>query len=222
MKNVLIIAPHADDETLGCGGAILKHKSQGDNVSWLIATSMTEKQGYSKGQIKTRETEINKVQKAYGFTETLRLGLPTTQLDQVGLGNLISKMSEAFKKLQPNVVYLPYRGDAHSDHAFVFDAASACCKWFRNSSVQSVLAYETLSETGFSLNPNDMGFKPNVYMNIEKFLKKKIDIMSIYKGEMGEFPFPRNKDSMRHLAQLRGSQCGFKAAEAFMLLKEIR
>ncbi|HOL48574.1 MAG TPA: PIG-L family deacetylase, partial [bacterium] len=38
MSNVLVIAPHPDDETLGCGGTLLKHIANNDNVYWLIIT----------------------------------------------------------------------------------------------------------------------------------------------------------------------------------------
>jgi len=45
MNKVLVIAPHPDDETLSCGGTLLKHKSIEDEVHWLILTNITEKDG---------------------------------------------------------------------------------------------------------------------------------------------------------------------------------
>ena len=39
MSNVLVVAPHPDDETLGCGGTLMNHISQGDTINWLIMTS---------------------------------------------------------------------------------------------------------------------------------------------------------------------------------------
>ena len=46
MTRVLVIAPHADDESLGCGGSILRHVSEGDDVHWLLVTGMSEKSGF--------------------------------------------------------------------------------------------------------------------------------------------------------------------------------
>lgn len=38
MNRVLCVAVHPDDETLGCGGTLLKHKAQGDEIYWLFLT----------------------------------------------------------------------------------------------------------------------------------------------------------------------------------------
>ena len=48
MKKVLFVAPHPDDETLGCGGTILKHKANGDEIYWLIITNIDEATGWNK------------------------------------------------------------------------------------------------------------------------------------------------------------------------------
>ena len=79
--------------------------------------------------------------------------------------------------------------------------------------------YETLSETEFNFLGNRV-FRPNVYIDISKYFEDKIETMKIYDGEMGEHPFPRSERAIRALASLRGSQCGFKFAEAFELLYE--
>jgi LmbE family N-acetylglucosaminyl deacetylase len=221
MKNVLIIAPHPDDETLGCGGTLLRHKFQGDAIHWLIVTGMTEEFGFSANQISLRDAEIENVAQRYGFTSVHNLRLPTTRLDASPLGDLIAKISGVVRLVQPEVVYLPYRGDVHSDHKCVFDAAAPCTKWFRYGFIKRVLAYETQSETDFDINPDSRGFRPNVFINIETNLEDKIRIMKLYTGETGKFPFPRSEEALRALAALRGSAAGYKAAEAFMLLKEI-
>lgn len=174
MKNVLIISPHPDDETLGCGGTLLKHKVIGDVLHWIIITNMKASHQFSIERIQKRNAEI---------------------------------------------IYVPYRGDVHTDHAVVFDAVISCTKWFRYPYVKQVLAYETLSETDFGLNPDSQGFRPNLFVNIEGFLEEKINIMKIYESEMGMFPFPRSEQAIRALAYVRGAASGYQAAEAFMILK---
>lgn len=218
---VAVIAPHPDDETLGCGGTLLKHRENGDELHWIIVTGMTEHLSFSPERIAKRNTEIEMVSQQYAFKTVHQLGFPTTQLDHMPMGDIVEKIGNVFREIQPNIVYLPYRGDVHTDHAVVFDAVISCTKWFRYPSINRILAYETLSETEFGLNPDVNGFRPNVFVNIESHLEKKIEIMRTFESEVGEFPFPRSDDAIRALAALRGAAAGCKAAEAFMLLKEI-
>jgi LmbE family N-acetylglucosaminyl deacetylase len=128
-------------------------------------------------------------------------------------------LSDAFQRFEPVEVLLPNRGDAHSDHRTVFDAAVACTKWFRYPTVRRVLAYETLSETDFGLSPGD-AFQPNYFVDITTHLEAKLAALQLYESEMHEFPFPRSVAALRALAAIRGAASGFVAAEAFQLLRE--
>ena len=67
MNKVCVIAPHPDDETLGCGGTILKHKKLKDKINWICVTSMKASNLWNKKNIERRDKEINMVIKAYGF-----------------------------------------------------------------------------------------------------------------------------------------------------------
>lgn len=218
---VLCIAPHPDDETIGCGGTLLRHVAEGDQVTWLIATGMREP-AFTAERIEQRQRELIAVAARYKFIETRQLGFETTRLDCPPMADVVTAMSHVFQLVQPNVVYVPYRNDVHSDHGVVFDAAAACCKSFRYHSVKAVYAYETLSETEFGLRPDDPGFRPNLFVNIQEFLDSKIEIMKLYGPELRDFPFPRSEVCLRAQAALRGAQSGLSAAEAFMILKEIR
>ncbi|NQV83566.1 MAG: PIG-L family deacetylase [Rhodospirillales bacterium] len=222
MSTILVVAPHPDDETLGSGGTLLRHKADGDELHWLIVTDMTEKSGFSEAQIDAREKELASVEKAYGFSSVTRLGFPATRLDEVTLGDVINAMGEAFTKISPNTLYVPFSGDVHSEHRISFEAVSACCKCFRHPGIQQVIACEISSETDFGIDPSRQAFRPNLFVDISAHLDEKIRIMETYDGEMGAFPFPRSPEAIRALATLRGSQAGCSAAEAFMILKEIR
>ena len=221
-KTVLCIAPHPDDETLGCGGTLLRHIAEGDDVHWLIVTGITETLGFSAARVASRAREIDAVAAAYGFKQVHRAGLPTTRLDALPKSELVGAVGDVISLVRPNVLYVPYRNDVHSDHAAVFDAAISCSKTFRYPSIRQICAYETLSETEFGLRPDDPGFRPNLFIDIARWVERKIDIMRMYEGEMSAFPFPRSEECLRAQAMLRGSQAGALGAEAFMILKEIR
>ena len=220
MSIVLVVAPHPDDETLGCGGTLLRHRSNGDEVHWLVITKLAG-EAYSATRLESRQQEVREVAAAYGFASTTQLGFETTRLDQIGLNEIVSRIGSVISTVKPEVVYLPYPGDAHTDHCIVYQAASAATKWFRHPSVRRILACEILSETDFGLAPDGLPFKPNSFVDISPWLEKKLEIMHLYAGEMGTHPFPRSDLAIRSLAALRGAQCGTDAAEAFMILKEI-
>ena len=215
----LVIAPHPDDEILGCGGTLLRRKEEGNELGWLIVTEMSVSMGFSAESVGQRETEIKKIAELIGFEQVYQLGLPSAQLDQIKKIDLVNKFSKVFNNFKPEEVLLPYRYDVHSDHKVVFDSVAACSKWFRYPYVKRVLAYETISETDFNLNPNN-SFRANYFVDISKYLERKIEAMSIYESEIYEFPFPRSIEAIRSLATLRGANSGFLAAEAFQLLRE--
>lgn len=221
MKKVIVVAPHPDDETLGSGGTLLRHKEQGDEVHWLIVTDIAQESDLYLKRLHSREKEIEKVKNMYGFNSVYNLKWPTTRLDTLPIGDIVNSISSVFQKVHPEIVYLPYPGDIHTDHKVVFNAVASCTKWFRYDSVKRVLAYETLSETDFVINPDGNCFRPNVFIDISKYLETKLEIMKVYTDELNEFPFPRSEQAIRALASLRGAASGCKAAEAFMLLKEI-
>lgn len=221
MKNILVIAPHPDDETLGCGGTLLRHVAEGDRVYWLIGTTIKEKNGYSTDRVNSRQKEIKEVSQMYGFAGYKQLDFDTTELDLVPRNILIQQISEYVNEVEPYTIYLPYRNDVHSDHAQIFDASVACTKAFRYPFVKKVCVYETLSETEFGMRTDDLGFKPNMWVDITKYLDRKIEIMNIFKSELGEHPFPRSTMNIRALATYRGATSGCISSEAFMILKEI-
>jgi LmbE family N-acetylglucosaminyl deacetylase len=199
---------------------MLRLKAEGHKVAWLIVTRITSEAGWSKEKIQQRADEIKRVTAFFGFDSVFELNFPTTQLDQVPMSDLVAAISNVFKTFDPEEVFVPHPSDVHTDHKVVFDAVASCTKWFRYPSVRRVLAYETLSETDFGLQKNQ-AFRPNVFVNIDPYLAKKLQAMKIYESELGEFPFPRSHEAIQALASLRGAASGFKAAEAFELLREI-
>jgi LmbE family N-acetylglucosaminyl deacetylase len=218
MKTI-VIAPHPDDEVLGAGGTLLRRKAEGGEIAWLLMTSVSETAGWSAEKVSRRAEEIRAVKEFFKFDEVFSLEFPATQLDQIPTNTLVSGISAAFNSFQPEEVIVPHPSDIHSDHRIVFNAVASCTKWFRYPSVRRVLAYETLSETDFSLG-TDHGFCPTVFVDIGKYIDDKLRAMDIYSSELGAFPFPRSHQAIRALATVRGAASGFTAAEAFQLLRE--
>ena len=218
MKNkILIIAVHPDDETLGCGGTLLKHKANGDEVHWLICTQTDIKNDFYT----TREQEIEKVHDLYNFDTVTNLQLKTMQVDEYSMSALIGKISKIINEVKPNIIYLPFKGDVHSDHRKIFEASYSCTKSFRYPFIKKIYMIETLSETEFAPSTKEDSFIPNVFVDISEFMDKKIEILKVFESEIAEHPFPRSERNLKALATLRGATCGCEYAESFILLKEI-
>ena len=222
MNRVLVVAVHPDDETLGCGGTLLKHKSNNDEIHWLIVTDIKEPEGFDKFTIEKRKIEIDKVKRLFNFDSVHKLGLSTTKIDEYSMSSLIENISSVINKVKPHIIYLPFKGDIHSDHKHVFNAAYSCTKSFRYPFIKIIYMMETLSETEFSLSTKDESFIPNVFVDISDYMDKKIEAMEIYEGEMGSHPFPRSERNIKALATHRGATVGCEYAESFMLIKEVK
>jgi N-acetylglucosamine malate deacetylase 1 len=219
-NKILFVAPHPDDETLGCGGTILKHKANGDEIYWMIITNISEKDGWNKDTVIRRKEEINKVDKEYGFSKTFKLDFPTTKLDEIPISNIIGEVSKVFNEVKPNTIYVNNRSDIHTDHQIVFKAVMSCTKSFRYPSIKRILMYETLSETEFSPALPEYNFVPNVFVDITQFFENKIEIMKVYKSEIMESPLPRSIDTIKAKCKYLGSRIGCDYAESFCLLFE--
>lgn len=207
---VLVIAVHPDDETLGCGGTLLKHKKKGDEINCLFVTSGNEEQ----------QKLIGEVAESYGFNNYLNLFFPENQLDDISLNDLIPKISSYVNSTMPDVLYIPNRSDVHSDHRRVHEAMLAI-KTFRYPFIKKVLMYEVISETDFAYPLTESVFMPNVFVDITEVYDEKTDILTLYESELLYDPMTRSYDVIEAHNKYRGSQINAEYAECFMLLKEI-
>ena len=221
MKKIVVISAHPDDEILGAGGTIVKHRDQGDEIHWLIATNIFESQGFGKQRVSSRQVEIDEVASELKM-QVHKLEYPTMSLSSRDLLTMVPKIAKIFKEVEPVVIYVLNRSDAHSDHRILFDAVMACTKSFRYPFIREILMYECISETEFAPILPERVFQPNVFIDISNNLEEKLELMKIYASELGEHPFPRSERNIRALATYRGASCGVEYAEAFQLLKSYR
>ncbi len=144
------------------------------------------------------------------------------KIDKYDTSYLVNKISEIFNQIKPDTIYLPFKSDVHSDHRCLFNAAFSCTKSFRYPFIERVYMMEILSETDFAPSTKEDSFIPNVFIDISNYIDNKIEIMKVYKSEIGDHPFPRSERNIKALATFRGASSNCNYAESFMLLKEIR
>lgn len=213
----IVVSPHPDDETLGAGGTILKLISQGADVAWLNVTNMKTEYGYSAQSVQKRADEMEKVMRATEYSAFFDLGLQPAALERYAKTDIISKIQAVFNTVKPELVFLPFPQDAHSDHKITYECAAACTKAFRAPYVRKILCMDIISETNYASVP----FDANCYIDIGPFIEKKLNIMEFYQSELLEPPFPRSKEGLLAQARYRGSTCYCEYAEAFRIVKEI-
>lgn len=214
---VLVISPHPDDETIGAGGTIARHVAEGDEVSLCIVT-----QGYSppwpEGIVETARRQVEAAGKVLGIKETIFLGFPTVKLNTVPNTELTSAVQKTVDETKPEVVYTSWASDVNQDHRIVFDATLVATRPLPGSTVRRLLCYET----GYASRYGQLPFAPNVFVDIEAFLDKKLEAMKCYETELREPPHPRSLAGLELIARERGLSVGLKAAECFELVREIR
>ena len=139
----------------------------------------------------------------------------------ISLNKLIPPISDGIRKIQPNILIIPNRSDAHSDHRAVFNAVASCTKAFRYPFIEQVLMMEVVSETDFALPLPEGQFIANYFVDISAEFESKQRILKIYESELLPYPQTRNMSTISALNRYRGSLINTEYAEAFMSLKTI-
>ena len=209
--NILVIAPHPDDEVLGMGGTIKKLSKKNKIILCVVSEGATA-QYKDKKMIKVRRDSCKKTAKILGISQTLFLDYPDMRLNLSHL-DINKKLEEIIEKYRPEIVYTAPKNDLNLDHQVVFNSTLVACR--PKSGVKQILCYEIQGNT-------KVPFVPNVFENIEKEFSYKIKGFKMYKSEIEEFPNPRSIIAIENLAIMRGIESGFKKAEAFELIKKIK
>lgn len=216
----LVISAHPDDETIGAGGALLRHVANGDEVYWCVVT-----QGYSppwtQEVLDQARLQIYEVQKAFGIGEVFLCGFPTVKLNTVPYIELSSAIQKVVDHVRPEIVYTTPRSDINLDHRIVYDCSLVACRPLPGSSVRRLLSYEICTTTRYGTPTGAGAFSPNVFVDITDYLDKKIEIMKLYQTELCQYPHPRSVEGIRIYAQERGFSVGLNAAECFELIREL-
>ena len=218
---VLVIAPHPDDEVLGCGGTIAKRASNGDEIYVCVVTK-AGKPLFDDAIVEQGRAECRKADAILGVKETLFINFPAVMLETVPRYELNNGILKIVQKIEPDEVYIPHRGDIQLDHKMIVDACMVALRPKYKHVIKRIYAYETLSETGWDIPNTVNGFIPTVYEDISGTITKKLEAMNIFQSQLGDFPNARSLEAIEALSKFRGATVNVRAAECFSLIREIK
>ena len=215
-ETLLVIAPHSDDEVLGCGGLISKIKNAGGKVYVLIFNL-----GFDKNDtVESQEKRKNEVKAAMNVLNVDDYHLVhdrsdnNRDLDTKPLHSLIEVIEStshiSLEKIAPTMVAIPTIFSHHQDHVHVHHACIAALRPISTPVANIVLSYEAPEHSRWSASGI---FEPNLFVEIDDVIEKKIDAFMKYESQVR--PGGRDADSIKNQAKYRGQEVGKKLCEAF-------
>jgi len=128
VQHVLIVAPHPDDDIIGCGGSIAKHCKAGNQVTIMYMTS-GDAGGiqYSKEELAAlREDEARKAANHLGVNNLIFLRLADGYVE-FNRENLI-RITCILREIKPDIVYIPHSQEANRDHRITHQLLLEACQ----------------------------------------------------------------------------------------------
>ena len=213
--NVLVVAAHPDDETLGAGGTMARHALHGDEVWACILTDGRSPHGAAECALRAGDV--------LGVKKVVFLGFPDQRVDELALLDVIRPLEALVTELRPDVVYTHFSHDVNQDHRVAFNATMVATR--PGSGVSRVLSFEAASSTEWAAPFGGNVFAPNVFIDVSDTLAAKIEAMHCYsnaqQSEVRPYPHPRSYEAIEVYAKRHGIESGLDAAEAFMLVREV-
>lgn len=200
----LIIAPHIDDDVLGCGGII-------DNSTYVLYCGMDET------HIQDRPSPIDRLQEAEKVSKYLgnKFQILKNKVNHYNLQDLLQVFEAKINEIQPERIYIPHPS-YNQDHRVAYEAIlTALRPHDKNFFVKKILIYEQphvfLWDYSHNLNGS---LKPNYFIPID--IERKIEAYKLMKTQVRSF---RNPETLKSIAYLRGKQSNYEYAEAFQIIR---
>ena len=216
----LVIAPHPDDEVLGCGGTMARVADEGGEVHVAVVTR-GQPPAFAEEMTAKVRVEACAAHRHLAVRQTHWLDLPAAQLFETPHSKLNHSLTELVRDLRPDTLLIPFVGDLHMDHQLIFMSSLVAARPHQGAYPRRILAYETVSETNWNAPYVTASFVPNVFIGIENTLQRKLEAAAMFGSQMRSFPHERSLETLRALATVRGTAVHRAAAEAFVLIRDV-
>ena len=219
VRRALVVAPHMDDEVLGCGGTIARLSAAGAEVHVAVVTIGRPPRFAVADEERCLE-EARSAHAILSVAHTHHIALPAGELDTLPQAELQRALGDVIAEVAPDLLLLPFNGDIHIDHQLVFSAGMSAARPGGRSPAR-IWIYETLSESNWNAPYVTPGFFPTIHVDIEGTLERKLAAMRAYASQLRPFPSERSLEAIEALARRRGSSVHRPAAEAFVAIREL-
>jgi LmbE family N-acetylglucosaminyl deacetylase len=223
--SILILAAHPDDEVLGCGGTIAKLSDEGAIIHVaFLADGVFSRGGDQKQQLRDLNIRRAAAKKACDIlgVKSVSFGeFPDNRMDSIALLDIIKAVEALIVEHQPEMVFTHHAGDVNIDHQRIHEAVVTACRPQCRLPVKTLLCFEIASSTEWQLPGSAPAFTPNWFVDISKTVDRKLAALEAYATELRNWPHPRSRQGVEHLAHWRGATVGVDAAEAFMLGRQL-
>ena len=202
----LVFAPHPNDEVFGCGGAIISHIKNGDQVEVIIVTDgglpVAENQKYSDYPL-TRKKESLSAAYILGYGEPEFLNYPDGGL--IVEEKLINQLQSIISNKKPEFVYLPAESEIHPDHIALHKAGTEAAQ--RLGTKLTLVYYEIghIQKTNLLLDITDA----------QELLNKAMDCFS---SQLAVQDYKKHINAL-HVYRTYTLNSEIKAAEAYFAVK---
>lgn len=210
-KTIMVIAPHADDEVLGCGGYLLHQVKAGARVVVVLGTigGVNQRQDFDM-----RLSEATLVNKRMGSELFYLFKNKDAMLDTVPSLEITAKLDEYIEQYRPDEIFINYRS-RHQDHIKIYDCAMAAMR-LKEGYMPKLIA---LYEYPFVSDGLDIVRGGKIYHDITDNIDEKVALFNLYASQVKAAPSPLNESGIKSLASIRGIECGMKYAEMFYVQK---
>lgn len=224
-RTIVILAAHPDDEALGCGGTIAKLADEGAtiHVAFLADGVLSRADGADSQQaeLTARRAAAQKACDILGVKSVSFGDFPDNRMDTIALLDIIKPIETLFDAYRPDTVFTHHAGDMNIDHQRIHEAVATACRPQRGHPVKTLLCFEVPSSTEWQLPGSAPTFSPNWFVDISETLDRKLAALNAYAAELRDWPHPRSRRAVEHLAHWRGATVGLDAAEAFILGRQL-
>ena len=219
MKNrILIISSCSEDIKFSCGGTILKHQNEGDEVSCVTVLPKTLDENDKNNLINISDQEIDRVNKFYNFSNFIKLHFLPKDSNSLSLTFLMNKFNKVIGDIKPNIIYLPYISTLDSNVNIIRESITNCPEFYQSEFLNKIISYKSNSQ--LCVRDENTSFIPNLWIDIESYLQEKIEIVKTCKNIFLENSNMNNEKYILSLSIATGSSVGLNSAESFMILRE--